>query len=121
MGQSAPLTNPTLHQQGSHADLDNKPPRFHRLEFQRFDGTEDPLGWLQHCDQFFRGQKTPESEKVWLASYHLTGIAQQWYFQLERDEGEPNWRNFKEYINLRFGPSIRHNPLGELKELIQTG
>jgi hypothetical protein len=40
---------------------------------------------------------------------------------LERDEGEPNWRNFKEYINLRFGPSIRHNPLGELKELIQTG
>ena len=53
--------------------------------------------------------------------YHLTDAAQQWYFQLERDEGEPNWRNFKVFVNLRFGPSTRHNPLGELKELRQTG
>lgn len=60
-------------------------------------------------------------EKVWLALYHLTGIAQQWYFQFERIEGEPNWRNFKEYVNLRFGQSIRHNPLDKLKVLHQTG
>lgn len=61
-----------------------------------------------------------EANKFWLASYHLIGVAQQWYFQLEHDEGEPIWRNFKEYVNLHFGPSIRHNPLGELKELRQT-
>ena len=99
---SALPTPPALHQHGTSTDVDNRPPRFHRLEFPRFDGTEDPLGWIQRCDQFFRGQKTPESEKVWLASYHLTGVAQQWYFQVERDEGEPNWKKIKEYVNLRF-------------------
>lgn len=99
----------------------DRPPCFHRLEFPKYEGQEDPLGWLQKCEQFFRGQKTPETEKVWLASYHLVDSAHQWYFQLERDEGEPNWRNFKEYLNLRFGPSIRYNSLGELKELTQTG
>jgi hypothetical protein len=57
MGQSAPLTNPTLHQQGSHADLDNKPPRFHRLEFQRFDGTEDPWVGSNTVTNFFVGKR----------------------------------------------------------------
>lgn len=33
----------------------SNPPRFHRLEFPTYDGKEDPLGWLQRCDQFFRG------------------------------------------------------------------
>lgn len=58
---------------------------------------------------------------MWLALYHLIRVVQQLYFQLERDDGEPNWRNFKEFINLRFGPSIWHNPLDKLKELRQTG
>lgn len=51
-------------------------PRFHNLEFPTFDGKEDPLGWPTRCDQFFRGQHTLDTDKVWLASYHLTGIAQ---------------------------------------------
>lgn len=37
-----------------------------------------------------------ETDKVWLASYHLTGIAQHWYFQLERDAGLPSWSRLKE-------------------------
>lgn len=78
----------------SHANggsqLADRPPCFHRLKFPKYKGQEDLLGWLQRCEQFFHGQKTPENEKVWLASYHLIGVEQQWYFQLERDEGEPN-------------------------------
>jgi hypothetical protein len=67
MGPSALATAPASHQQGSHTDVDNKPPRFHRLEYPRFDGIEDPLGWLQHCDQFFRGQKTPKVRRFGFA------------------------------------------------------
>jgi hypothetical protein len=54
-------------------------PRFHRLEFATFDGKEDPIQWLNRCDQFFDGQRTIEEEKVWLASYHMTGVARTWY------------------------------------------
>jgi hypothetical protein len=47
-------------------------PRFHCLEFAMFDGKEDPLQWLNRCEQFFEGQHALEEEKVWLASYHMT-------------------------------------------------
>lgn len=93
--------------------------RSHKLSFPTFDGKDDPLSWLNRCELFFRGQQTPERDKVWLASYHLLGAAQQWYFQLERDE--PSWRMFKDYCNLRFGPPIRNNFLGELAKLQAVG
>jgi len=51
-------------------------PKYHKLTFATYDGKEDPLGWLNKCEQFFRGQMTREVDKVWLASYHLTGVAQ---------------------------------------------
>jgi hypothetical protein len=51
------------------------PPRFYKLEFTTYDGAEDPLNWLNHCEQFFRGQRTLASDRTWLASYHLTGAA----------------------------------------------
>jgi hypothetical protein len=30
-------------------------PRYHKLDFPTFDGKEDPLGWLNRCEQFFWG------------------------------------------------------------------
>nr|XP_020155982.1 formin-like protein 14 [Aegilops tauschii subsp. strangulata] len=38
------------------------PPRFAKLDFATYDGTEDPLNWLNQCEQFFRGQRTLASE-----------------------------------------------------------
>ena len=61
-----------------------------------------------------------EEEKVWTASLHLDGVAAEWYFQLERDSGMISWTRFAEYLNLRFGPPIHSNSLGELKELKRT-
>lgn len=58
-------------------------------------------------------------QQVWTASVHLDGAAAEWYFQLERDHGL-SWARFGEYLNLRFGPPIRSNSLGELKELKRT-
>lgn len=73
-------------------------PRFYKLEFATYDGSEDPLNWLNHCEQFFRGQRTPASDRTWLASYHLKGPAQIWYYALEQDEGMPLWDRFAECV-----------------------
>lgn len=89
-------------------------PYYHKLNFPTFDGQEDPLPWLNRCDQFFRGQHTLEEDKVWLATFHMTGPTQLWYHRLERDTGTPSWRHFVELVNTRFGPPLRSNPLGEL-------
>ena len=40
--------------------------------------------------------------------------------QVQRDEGTPPWRRFTELINLRFGPPLRSNPLGELTACKRT-
>ena len=64
-------------------------PKYHKLVFPTYDGKEDPLGWLNKCEQFFNGHQTRHQDRVWLASYHLTGVAQQWYLVLESDAGRP--------------------------------
>ena len=38
-----------------------------------YDGSVDPPNWLNHCEQFFWGQRTLASDRTWLASYHLRG------------------------------------------------
>lgn len=96
-------------------------PRFYKLEFPSYSGDEDPLLWLNQCEHFFRGQQTIEEEKFWLAAYHLTGNAQLWYYQLERDESIVFWPRFVDFVNMHFGPPLRSNPLGELAHLWWTG
>jgi hypothetical protein len=92
-------------------------PRFHKLSFPTYDGKEDPLGWLNRCESFFRGQLTREADKTWLASFHMTGSAQQWYVVLERDIGMPPWDQFKQLCNQRFGPALSTNHLSDLARL----
>jgi hypothetical protein len=92
-------------------------PKFYKLEFPTYDGSEDPLNWLSHCEQFFRGQRTLASDRTWLASYHLHGPAQTWYCTLEQSEGMPSWERFKELCHLQFGPPVRDSRLAELGRL----
>ena len=48
------------------------------------------------------------SERTWIASYHLCGAAQTWYYALEQDKGTmPPWERFRDLCLLRFGPPIR--------------
>jgi len=55
-----------------------------------------------------------------MASYNLEEGAQMWFLQVQQDEGTPSWRRFSELLNLRFGPPIRSNPLGELMACKRT-
>jgi len=99
-----------------------QPPRFAKLEFFTYDGTVDPLNWLNQCEQFFRGQRTLASDRTWLASYHLRDAAQTWYYALEQDEGGmPTWERFRDLCLRRFGPPVRGSRLAELGRLTFTG
>jgi len=104
--------------EGQHPDY---PPKHKKWDFPRFDGTTDPMLFLNKCDSYFRQHRTMAEERVWQASYHLDGVAQLWYTQLEEDSGTPTWARFKEFLNLRFGPPLRSAPLFELTECRRTG
>jgi hypothetical protein len=101
---------------GHHGDdADNlSVPHYYKLSFPTFDGREDPLGWLHRCEHFFRAQRTGEVDKVGLASFHMIGAAQQWYYMLERDMGMPTWPHFKALYQQRFGPAMGVNHLADL-------
>ena len=85
-----------------------------KMVFPSYDGTSDPLPWLNRCDLYFRGHNTPEHKKVWMASLHMTDATQIWYYRLETAQGEPDWRRFCLLLNRRFGPPITESPLSEL-------
>jgi hypothetical protein len=92
----------------------------HKLLFPTFDGTEDPLPWLNRCDQLFKIQETPEDGKVFLTSY-MTGAASQWYTLCERNHDQLSWAEFVKLVNQRFGTPLRSNPLDELIQLRREG
>jgi hypothetical protein len=63
-------------------------PKVAKLNFPKYDGTEDPTSWVCRAEQFFEFQNIAEEDKVMLVAYHLEGEAQLWY-QLfkETEEG----------------------------------
>jgi hypothetical protein len=91
-----------------------------KLNFPSFDGTSDSLPWLTKCVAYFRGMRTMEEEKVWMAMMHLEGIAAEWYYALEQDYGILTWPRFANFVNMWFGPSLRTKGLTELKDLRRT-
>lgn len=92
-------------------------PKYHKLMFPTFDGKEDPLGWLNKCEQFFHGHQMHHADWVWLASYHLTGVAQQWYLVFEADNGRPAWEEFWLLCDQRFGLPLSTNHFSDLVHL----
>jgi hypothetical protein len=101
-------------------DLD-RPPKFHKLDFPRYDSKSDPMLFINKCESYFRQQHTMAEERVWMVSYNLEDVAHLWYIQLQEDEGTPPWGRFKDLLNLRFGPPLRSAPLYELAECRRTG
>jgi hypothetical protein len=51
-------------------------PCYHKLSFPAYNGKDDPQGCINRCEQIFHAQQTPAADRVWLASFHMTGIAQ---------------------------------------------
>jgi len=99
----------------------DRPPHFQKLYFPKFDGKSDPLAFLNHCESYFHQQRIAAEEQVWMASYNLEANAQMWFIQVQQDKDTPSGHSFSELLNLRFGPTIRSNPLGELMACKRTG
>jgi hypothetical protein len=93
----------------------------HKLLFSTYDGSEDPLPWLNHCDQFFHIQETSDAGKVLLASFYMSGEATQWFSLLECNQGKPSQEEFIRLINQRSGSPLHSNPLNELIQLRREG
>jgi hypothetical protein len=71
---------------------------------------------------FFLGQRTQDSDMMWLASYHLTDITALWYGHLEAKLGQrPSWGEFQTLISNHFGQPTRANPFGELISTRRSG
>ena len=49
----------------------DRPPRFQKMDFPRYDGKSDPLIFLNKCESYFHQQRIMEEEKVWIASFNL--------------------------------------------------
>jgi hypothetical protein len=79
----------------------------HKLLFSTYNGTEDPLPWLNWCVQFFCIQATEDVGKVFLASFYMTNDAAQWFAHLEKSRSTPTWMEFEQLVHQRFGPPLR--------------
>lgn len=60
----------------------DRPPRFQKLDFPKFDGKSDPLAFLNRCESYFHQQRIAAEEQVWMASYNLEDGAQMWFLQV---------------------------------------
>jgi hypothetical protein len=127
--ESRQQTPPDRHYQGSRRrqgrDEDDGGediiPTTHKLEFPKYDGTGDPLPWLNRCERYFTVRRTPEPKCVALAACYLLNGAQLWFHRLELNGGRPSWSQFIQLVNSLFGPSLTDTPLGELAMLCRTG
>jgi hypothetical protein len=100
---------------------DERTPRLYKLNFLTYDGKGDPRPWLTRCNLFFLGQRTLDTDKTWVASYHLTDVDALWYGHLEEKIGRPTWPYFVARVSQHFAPHTRANPFGELISLRRTG
>jgi hypothetical protein len=68
---------------------DHLPASIHKIEFPKFDGTSDPMAWLNRYECYFTLRGTPEHQHVQYASFY-----QPWYHRLELNGGPPSWPHF---------------------------
>lgn len=90
-----------------------------KLNFPTFGGS-DPTGWIFRAEQDFEFKGINPQQQVQLASFHLEGVALQWYRWFTKFRGPSTWVEFTQAILRRFGPTDYDDPseaLGCLKQV----
>lgn len=95
------------------------PPRMN-LEVSRFDSTNTPA-WIFKINQFFDYHRTPDDERIQVASSYLDGTALSWFQWMHRNDQLPSWSSFLQALELRFAPSLYDDSCGALFKLSQQG
>ncbi|XP_042500062.1 uncharacterized protein LOC122078232 [Macadamia integrifolia] len=75
-------------------------PKMVKLDFSKFNGSEDPTSWVCRADQFFEFHQTPDEEHVPLASFNLECDAQLWYQLMKNEQETISWAAFKEGLHV---------------------
>ncbi|GJZ90056.1 ty3-gypsy retrotransposon protein [Tanacetum coccineum] len=79
-------------------------PRLPKLEIPPFSGS-NTLGWLFQIERFFAFHRTPDAQKLDVASFYMTGDALQWYSWMHSKSQLSTWDKFASDLALRFGSS----------------
>jgi hypothetical protein len=111
------MSSPLPHAQHDDNNKGNIVPHYYKLSFPMFDSKDDLLGWLNRCEHFLCAQCTHEADKVCLATFHMTGAAQHWYYMLERDTRDVSRQLFNVMCHQCFGPVVGINHLVDLSRL----
>ncbi|MCH91062.1 transposon Ty3-G gag-pol polyprotein [Trifolium medium] len=80
-----------------------------KLDVPRFDGT-NPHGWIFKISQFFEYHRTPEEERMTVASFYLDDAALAWYQWMYRNGQIVSWTQFLLAPELRFAPTAYDDP-----------
>ncbi|XP_028113652.1 uncharacterized protein LOC114311688 [Camellia sinensis] len=113
----------TGHSFGQNRPSENRSimPRLTKLDFPRYDGSNDPTSWIFRSEQFFEFQQIQANDQVTLAAYHLDGDAQLWYQIAKKEERIYTWTTLKAELQARFGPTQFEDFFGDLTKLQQRG
>jgi len=90
-----------------------------KLDMPRFDGSE-PLAWIFKIKQFFDYHRTPEDQRLKMASFSMEGEALTWFQWMHDNNLISTWQNFLHSLEIRFAPSHYEDPRGALFKLCQT-
>lgn len=82
---------------------------------------DDVAGWVSKCEDYFGLDKTPEENRVTMASLALDEAWYLWYEGFKKSiNGIISWNRFAEGIKIRFCSRLQR-PLEELMQLKQAG
>lgn len=90
-----------------------------KLDIPRFNGT-NPLRWIFKITQFFEFHRTPEKQRLCIASFYMEGEALAWFQWMYFNNQILSWQAFLHSLETRFAPSIYEDPIGALFKLSQT-
>lgn len=107
------------HKGKGEANYQNQKCYIPRLDFPIFDG-EDPVDWIEECEQYFELYQIPEMHKTRMATMSLTGDAKAWYKAVRISKKLPPWPMFIEEV-LDFFAETKGNPIDEFKRIHQIG
>ncbi|XP_052111623.1 uncharacterized protein LOC127742995 [Arachis duranensis] len=94
-------------------------PKGMKTELPMFDG-EKVEEWTFRAREYFELYSVPETWRVRMLSFHMTGPAYTWYRWCINNSINHTWESFLEALRVRFGHSIFHDPKAALKELKQV-
>lgn len=96
------------------------PTRFTKMDLPKF-MKEDVVGWLSKCESYFDLDKTPEENKVVMASLMLDEAGYLWYDGSKKSSTNPiTWHTFSKGLQIKFNATLQR-PLEELVQLKQKG